>query len=289
MTDIDIDHLQTWIGREEIRDDLIAPFPVKGLAAVLDWAEEPPRLGDALPPAAHWLYFLDTAKQSTLGYDGHVARGGFLPPIPLPRRMWAGGRLNFDAPLCVGEKAKRISTVKKVSHKEGKTGHLIFVVVEHRVLNEAGETAIVEEHDIVYREAAKSDEAPPPPNPAPEGAQWSRPVQADAILLFRYSALTFNGHRIHYDQPFVTEDEGYRGLIVHGPLMATLMMDLCREKGPGQLLQFDYRAHRPVFTEKRPLKVAGRTPGPDGETELWIADQNGCLAMTATARFKVGQ
>jgi len=286
MTDIDIDHLQTWIGREERREDLIAPFPVKGLAAVLDWEKNAPGMGDALPPAAHWLYFLDTAKQSTLGYDGHAARGGFLPPVPLPRRMWAGGRLKFQASLRVGDYATRISTVKKVSHKEGKTGHLIFVVVEHRVLNSDGETAVVEEHDIVYREAARADAPPPPVKPAPEQADWSRDVIADAVLLFRYSALTFNGHRIHYDHPFVTGDEGYEGLIVHGPLMATLMMDLCRRNGPGRLRQFDYRARRPVFSSDHALTVAGQAPGEDGEASLWIADQQGSIAMSATAHFE---
>ncbi len=263
--------------------DLIAPFPVKGLAATLNWEGDIPGMGDPVPPAAHWLYFLDTTPQSGLGYDGHPEKGGFLPPMPLPRRMWAGGRIRFAADLCIGETAKRVSTIKDVAVKRGKSGALGFVTVEHRVLNEAGETAVLEDHDIVYREPAKPDGPAPKPEAAPDDADWGREVMADEALLFRYSALTFNGHRIHYDQPFCVNDEGYGGLIVHGPLLATYLMDLGRRRGEGDLKTFDYRARRPVFVDGSPFFVRGKGGG--AAASLWVSDSSGYLAMTAEAAF----
>ena len=212
-----LEKLREWVGRTQAVEDFAAPFPVRALAATFDEKDPDPQNGDPLPPLWHWLYFLDTAPQSKIGPDGHAERGDFLPPVPLPRRMWAGSRFAFDGePLRVGDTIRRASKIKSVEPKSGSTGSMVFVTVEHTVSGARG-PSFVEEHDIVYREAAKPGEKQREPKPAPTDATWSRKIMADPVLLFRFSALTFNGHRIHYDQPYVTGTEGYPGLIVHGP------------------------------------------------------------------------
>ncbi|WP_416401198.1 FAS1-like dehydratase domain-containing protein [Alicycliphilus denitrificans] len=291
MTDTTIDtallaHLQTWQGRTETLGDSIAAVPVQALSATLDRDDPAPAAGTPLPPLWHWMYFLPHARASEIGPDGHPKRGGFLPPVPLPRRMWAGGRLAWEPanPLCVGQQVQRRSTIRSVKHKAGRTGELLFVLVEHQYHNERG-LALTEEHDIVYRSAARpGDPAPPPQTPPLAGQQaWSRTIAADDVLLFRYSALTFNGHRIHYDRKYVTEVEGYPGLIVHGPLIATLLLDLLRREMPGaQVAAFDFRAVRPTF-DLHPFSVHGK-PSADGRTvELWAQDHEGFLTMQGTA------
>ena len=276
--------LQNWVGRTETLADDISSAPVRGLAATLDLAESPSMTGAALPPLWHWLYFLPQPRQSEIGPDGHARRGGFLPPVPLPRRMWAGGRLQW-APrnsLRMGDPVKRISRIESVTHKSGRTGDLLFVLVRHEVHNTSG-LALSEEHDIVYRANPLPGDPVPPPQAAPGGAAWSETVTPDDVLLFRYSALTFNGHRIHYDRRYVTEVEGYPGLIVHGPLIATLLMELLRKRMPGvQVKSFSFRAVRPVF-DIAPFQVHG-LPSPDGSAvQLWTEDHEGWLTMQATA------
>ena len=237
----DIVALQGWQGRSETLDDDITMAPVRALSATLDRDDPSPKPGTRLPELWHWLYFLPHHRQSEIGEDGHARRGGFLPPVPLPRRMWAGGRLTWEAgnPLRVGDAVRRVSTIASVKHKTGRTGELVFVLVRHELHNTRG-LALTEEHDIVYRAAAAPGEIAPPPTPAPQDAAFSREIVPDDVLLFRYSALTFNGHRIHYDRRYVTEVEGYPGLIVHGPLIATLLVDLLRrEKPEATLSRFD--------------------------------------------------
>jgi len=291
MNDILIDaallaHLQTWQGKSETLNDTLTATPIAALSATLDRDDPAPAAGTAVPPLWHWLYFLPHARASEIGPDGHPRRGGFLPPVPLPRRMWAGGRLRWEAanPLQVGQQVQRQSTIQSVKHKAGRSGELLFVLVEHRFSNENG-LALTEEHDIVYRSAARSGEAAPTPQKPPlDGeAAWSRTITADAVVLFRYSALTFNGHRIHYDRKYVTEVEGYPGLIVHGPLIATLLLDLLRRSLPGaRVASFDFRAVRPTF-DLHPFSVHGK-PSSDGKTiELWAQDHEGFLTMQGTA------
>jgi 3-methylfumaryl-CoA hydratase len=204
--------LQAWQGRSETLADDITAAPVRALSATLDRDDAPPAAGTRLPELWHWLYFLPHHRQSEIGEDGHAKRGGFLPPVPLPRRMWAGGRLNWEAgnPLQVGDKIERTSTIASVTHKAGRTGELVFVLVRHEVRNERG-LALTEEHDIVYRAAAAPGEKAPTPTPAPQDAAFSREIVPDDVLLFRYSALTFNGHRIHYDRRYVTAGRGLSG------------------------------------------------------------------------------
>ncbi len=201
-------------------------------------------------------------RQSEIGADGHAKRGGFLPPVPLPRRMWAGSQFEFRSPVRVGDAVARTSTIDDVTTKEGRTGTLVFVKVRHEVrCNGAAEPALVEFHDIVYREAQRPDDVAPPPQAAPADAAWQREIVPDDVLLFRYSALTFNGHRIHYDRKYVTEVEGYPGLIVHGPLIATLLIDLLRRQMPeAEVATFRFKAVRPTF-DLNPFRVNGAAAG----------------------------
>jgi 3-methylfumaryl-CoA hydratase len=276
-----IEQLQEWVGRTEMLRDQISAPPVAALMATLDIEGPRPAAGDALPPLWHWLYFLPLHRQSELGPDGHARRGGFLPPVPLPRRMWAGGRFTFHAPLRIGDPIERLSRIVSVDHKTGRSGELVFVVVRHEITNPAG-LAVVEEHDIVYRDLPQPGTPQPPPAAAPADAQWTQTIHPDAVLLFRYSALTFNGHRIHYDRSYVTEVEGYPGLIVHGPLIATLLLDLLRRNLPqAEVTRFSFRAVKPLF-DIASFSVSGRVENPR-EVRLWASDAQGLLAMDALA------
>ena len=277
-------NLQDWIGRTETVSDTATATPYAALAATLDWPAERPSAGTPLPPLWHWLYFLPVHPQSEIGPDGHARRGGFLPPVPLPRRMWAGSDFAFHAPLSIGDALQRTSTIVDVREKSGRTGPLIFVKVRHEI-RRAGEAAVglTEHHHIVYRAAPSPDDVAPPPQPAPAVSAWERRIVPEDVLLFRYSALTFNGHRIHYDRKYVTEVEGYAGLVVHGPLIATLLMDLLRRQLPqAQVLRFEFKAVRPTV-DIHPFSVHGQ-PSDDGRSiRLWGRDHEGFLTMDATA------
>ena len=284
-----ITHLQEWLGKTESRLDTVTAAPVKALSATLDRSDTAPNQGTFLPELWHWLYFLPCALQSELGPDGHAKRGGFLPPVPLPRRMWAGSRIQWLAPLAVGDAIERVSKIESVTHKVGRTGDLIFVLVKHQIFNQHG-LALIEDHDIVYRDAPGPGDKPVTPTPAPKEAKWVKRITPDDVLLFRYSALTFNGHRIHYDRKYVTEVEGYPGLIVHGPLIATLLVDLVRQSIPGCTLKsFEFRAIRPTF-DINPFKVSAKPDlekDPSGKTlSIWAEDHEGWLTMQATAVLK---
>jgi len=272
-----------WIGRTEQRADHATPVPVAAMSATLDRDDPEPLPGTELPLLWHWLYFLPLARASEIGPDGHPRRGGFLPPVDLPRRMFAGGRYEFHHPLQVGDAITRQSRIIDVSGKQGRSGTLVFVTVRHEIANTRG-VAITEEHDIVYRDNPSADAPPAAPRPAPEGAEFSREIVADPVLLFRYSALTFNGHRIHYDRSYVTEVEGYPGLIVHGPLIATLLVDLLRRNAPhASVRRFAFKAMRPIF-DIHPFSVCGRSNG-DHRIALWARDHEGFLAMEASAEL----
>jgi len=289
MTGLDAETLRGWVGKREMRTDVIDARPVALLSATLDRDDPPRRPGDVLPPLWHWLYFLPAYRQSEVGPDGHAKRGGFLPPVPLPRRMWAGSRIEWQAPLAIGDEVSRNSSIVSVVPKPGRSGDLVFVVVRHEISTAAG-LALVEEHDIVYRGLA------PPEGEralAASGSQsvgpaaWTRRIVPDDVLLFRYSALTFNSHRIHYDRRYVTEVEGYPGLVVHGPLLATLLVDLLRRQHPdASLRRFEFRAMAPLF-DVAPFDVCGRPEG-NGQVSLWAQGLDGALAMRATATLTRG-
>ena len=274
--------LTDWVGRTRITEDLIAPFQARGMAAALDY-DTAPGQGDALPPGWHWMYFPDIAPQSALGADGHEARGEFLPPVPLPRRMWAGNRLVFHRPLVIGKMARRESEIISVEEKTGRAGALAFVTVRHRYVS-GGDVALEEWHDIVYRAPAEPGAPPPPIQAPPTEKQWQRALVPDEVMLFRYSAVTFNGHRIHYDHPYVTGTEGYEGLIVHGPLTASLLLDLVAREAPERRLSgVQFRAMRPVYAG-RTLTVEGAADG-NGGGSAWAVDADGAMAMRADLTF----
>lgn len=278
---MDPSDLRSWIGRTDARADQVTPAPIAALAATLDRDEPFPEAGDPLPPLWHWLYFLPIHRASDIGSDGHAERGGFLPPVQLPRRMFAGARFWFNRPIRVGETLTRRSRIADVSCKDGRSGPLVFVVARHEISGRDG-VAVVEEQDIVYRSGPVPGASPPPPEAAPNDASWRREVRPDEVLLFRYSALTFNGHRIHYDRRYATEVEGYPGLVVHGPLIATMLLELLRQNLRGAVVtEFSFRAVRPIF-DAAPFLVCGRRDTATA-ARLWAADVEGALAMHATA------
>jgi len=268
----------SWIGRTETRRELAAPEPVRRLCALLDRPDE--SASGIAPPLGHWLYFLPDAPQATIGPDGHPERGGFLPPIPLPMRMWAGSRIDFLAPLPLGAEITRRSTLVSISEKSGRTGPLAFVTVRHDTLS--GETLCVSEHlDIVFRDRSG------PSGPSADGerreAGVARTIDPTAALLFRYSAITFNAHRIHYDRDYAVKTEGYPGLVVHGPLLATLLVDHVRREYPNAALRsFEFRARRPVY-DLAPFTVNLRPT--DTGADAWASDADGFVAMDAKAEF----
>jgi 3-methylfumaryl-CoA hydratase len=272
-----------WVGRTEESRDRVTASPLDRLAATLDRDDPGAEDGDVVPPLGHWLFFLPDARQSEIGPDGHPRRGGFLPPVhELPRRMWAGSRISFPGDIRVGDPIVRRSTIKSVTTKEGASGPLVFVTVRHEIGREEEPAAIVDEHDIVYRgleaPAVKASRKAEP-------GQWRRELAPDAVMLFRYSALTFNGHRIHYDRDYVTQEEGYPGLVVHGPLTATLLLDLVRRNAPDARVEhFSFRAMSPLF-DGNSMSVNAMPPDGDGVVKLWAMNAESNLAMTAEARL----
>lgn len=269
------DDFSAWIGRSETLSDVLEPSRTNALRTAL--GDGPVGHGAPLPLLHHWLYFWDVKPPEGLGVDGHPARGGFLPPVPLPRRMWAGGRVKFLAPLVTGERVTKVSTILDVKAKTGKSGTLVFVTVKHELTGGKG-LAIVEEQDIVYREAAAPGSIPAPaPGEAPVAA-WRRDLMPDSVLLFRYSALTMNGHRIHYDRPYAMAEEAYPGLVVHGPLQATLLIDLAVKNLSAPVTGFDFRGQSPAF-DGTMLHVCGDVA--EGGASLWT-QQGGTKNMVAT-------
>jgi 3-methylfumaryl-CoA hydratase len=276
--------LKAWVGREEVASDLVTAAPYAALAATLDREALRPAPGTLLPPLWHWLYFLPAHRRSELGSDGHARRGAFLPPVPLPRRMWAGSRFAFRSPIRIGDALTRRSTIESVVEKSGRSGPLVFVTVRHELTCAGGASpALVEHHDIVYRDAPGPREPALAAQRVPASADFEARWVPDDVLLFRYSALTFNGHRIHYDRRYATTVEGYPGLVVHGPLLATLLLELLRAHRPeAHLSAFAFRALRPVF-DTAPFLVRGSQGDDPSAFRLWVEDDAGRLAMEATA------
>jgi len=277
----EIAHLKTWIGKTETLHDVVTLFPVQALATTFNQSTQY-KEGDVLPELWHWLYFLPNAPMAEVGPDGHPKRGGFLPPVPLPRRMWAGSRLTWHHPLKVGDKITRHSSIASVEHKSGRSsGDLIFVTVKHEISNAQG-LAISEEHDIVYRPVPKDTDQLAAPVIIDETPDWHNEIIPSEVLLFRYSALTFNGHRIHYDRKYVNEVEIYPGLIVHGPMIATMLVELLHENLPKRRLKhYEFKAIRPLF-DIHHFAVNGKVQE-DGKISLWTKNHEGYASMKATA------
>ncbi|MBB4261524.1 MULTISPECIES: MaoC family dehydratase N-terminal domain-containing protein [unclassified Bradyrhizobium] len=277
---LDIDHLRQWIGRSTEATDIVTAQLVMGLRATLFQDVGEPKKGDAAPFTVHWCLAQPVFPMSMLGPDGHPTRGGFLPPVPLPRRMWAGGEIEFLQPLQVGDESTRTSRIADVQVKTGSTGTLCFVSVEHSISSPRG-VAIRERQDIVYREMTSNAPAGAKAPPPPPTAQHRETHVSDPVLLFRYSALTFNGHRIHYDRDYVTKVEGYPGLIFHGPLQAALIIEMAAKLHGGKApKKFSYRGLQPLFEGTEFSVNANETAG---GMELWTANAEGQPTMKGTA------
>ncbi|HXF65776.1 MAG TPA: MaoC family dehydratase N-terminal domain-containing protein [Burkholderiales bacterium] len=280
----ELEKLKEWIGRKQSAVDYVTVPLVHRLAATLDRDDPFPRVGDPLPAGWHSVLFPHVVRHSQIGPDGHPRRGDFLPPVPLPRRMFAGKRTTFHAELRVGDEVRRESVIQDVAVKQGRTGQMVFVTVRTEIAGPRG-LAITEEQDIVYREAPAPGAPAPSPQPAPTRAVWSRTVTPDPVLLFRYSALTFNGHRIHYDYPYVTQVEGYPNLVMNGGLTTLLLYELIRTHASTPLRHLSSRNVRALFVNE-PIALGGE-PAPDNKTaKLWAADKDGALALTAEAEFR---
>jgi 3-methylfumaryl-CoA hydratase len=278
---LDLDHLRQWIGRTEEASDTVTAQLVRALRATLFQEIGAPKIGEVAPYTVHWCLAQPVFPMSQLGPDGHPTRGGFLPPVPLPRRMWAGGELEFFDALRVGDEAKRTSRISDVSIKTGSTGTLCFVSVEHLIVSPRG-TAIRERQDIVYREMTSGTSATPKAPPPPVAKHRETHI-SDPVLLFRYSALTFNGHRIHYDRDYVTKVEGYPGLIFHGPLQATFIVELAAKLHGGKPpRKFAYRGLQPLF-EGSAFSVNANDNAQG--MELWTANADGQPTMKGTATW----
>ena len=282
-TAADLARLADWIGRTETQTDYVTIPAVHRLAATLDRDDPFPRAGDPLPAGWHSILFPRIVRQSEIGADGHPERGDFLPPVPLPRRMFAGRRTTFHAPLCVGDEARKDSTIAAVNVKEGRSGTMVFVTVRAEIHGPQG-LAVVDEQDIVYRGEPARGTPPAPPQPAPANVAWTDRVMFDEVRLFRYSALTFNGHRIHYDHPYVTGVEHYPALVVNGGLTTLYLYELLRRHSRRPLRALASRNVKPLYAGN-PIGL-GAQPSADGATaEVFAADHEGALAVTARAEF----
>jgi 3-methylfumaryl-CoA hydratase len=277
--------LKSYIGRKVEADDVADLRSMRQLHAALDRSDAPPREGDEVPPSWHWMWFNATDRHSALSRDGIAgSKGGYMPPSPLPRRMWAGSQLTVHRPLRVGEKIRRTAEIVSAEERQGKSGRLVFVGQRFSI-HAGNELAIEEDFQSVFREDPKPGAPAVEPPPAPEGARWTRAIDPDPVLLFRYSAVTYNGHRIHYDRPYTTEVEGYPDLIVHGPLTATLLMELARDSNPGKrIAKYSFRAVSPLYSPAK-FTIAGKSNPEGNSATFWAANPQGRLAMQADVVF----
>jgi 3-methylfumaryl-CoA hydratase len=279
-----LDQLKDWIGETETDVDYVTIPAVHRMAATLDRDDPVPKSGDPLPPGWHTILFPRVVRQSQVGHDGHPTRGDFLPPVPLPRRMNAGRRTWIHDPLRVGDEVKKEASIKDVTIKQGRSGQMVFVTVKTDMISPRG-LAITEEMDVVYREEPAPDAPKAVPKTPPGNAVWSKVFNPDPVVLFRYSALTFNGHRIHYDYPYVTQKEGYPGLVQNGGLTNLLLFELARTHAKTPVKYLSARNLRPMFAEQ-PFTLCG-APGADGKSaQLWTVDATGAQATDASVEFK---
>jgi 3-methylfumaryl-CoA hydratase len=273
-----------WIGRDITEADIVGDGPVRGLIATLDSHIATPQPGDAAPLLAHWLCCLSYTPLADAGPDGHVRHGALTPPVAPPRRMWAGSDISFHRPLRIGAAITRHSKIGDVTEKLGRTGRLMFVRVDHEISDRDG-PLLNEAQTLVYRDPPVPGAPSPAPQPAPAERQWQRRIDPDPVMLFRYSALTFNSHRIHYDRRYATEVEGYPGLVVHGPLIATLLLhELIAHHPAADVTTYSFRAVRPIF-DTAPFLLYGALDSA-GSAQLFAADDSGALCFSATATLR---
>ena len=267
-----------WIGKSETRHDVITAGLLQRFCATIDRP-----VTDDIPQGLHWCLGLPDTPTAQLAEDGHPTKGGFLPPIPLPRRMWASSSVSFEHPLKLGDEISRVSTVAGIEQKSGKAGDLVFVAVDHET-SVGDRVAIRERQNIVYRESATSaiiSNVNSNDSPDLGDWDWQQPILPSEPLLFRYSALTFNSHRIHYDKPYAMQEEGYPGLVVQGPLMATWLLNLAASNlGANRLSRFSFRGMSPAFAN-RALYLVGKQEGE--KISLAVIGSDGKEIMTAQA------
>lgn len=281
---MDLGTYQAWLGKKEEQTQAVDPWPVRGLLAALD--ESPlVQSGDLAPLLSHWLYFGPTVPQSLIAEDGHPERGGFLPPVALPRRMWASSDIVFRRRMTIGEAVRKTARIADISLKEGGSGPLVFVKVANSYATETGEELLLEEtQTLVYRDQPKADEPSPPAKRAPAAADWSERVRTDEAMLFRYSAVTFNAHRIHYDRPYTIDVEGYPNVVVQGQLTATLMLRALVRAHPDRTVNsFSFRGVKPLFCGES-FHVEGVATD-TGRMELWARDDDGIIRMSGRAEL----
>lgn len=286
MTAIDEAELRRHIGKRMTEEDTATAAPIAMLIATFNRSEPPPREGQAIPPGWHIGYFLNMAPQSTLAGDGLPTGAGVLPKMPLPRRMYAGCRMTFHDDILVGDKLVRETTLSDLQVRQGSTGTLIFATQTRRISTPRG-LAMTEEYQGAFREEVKEGQKSgiPKREEVPTGLPWRRTIKADAVSLFRFSAITFNPHRIHYDKPYAMDVEGYPGLVVHGPYSQHCLSDFIRDMSPGKkMATFSMRARAPLF-EQEPFELVGRPSGDGRGAEVWALTPSGTVAMQATATF----
>ncbi|MGF6513157.1 3-methylfumaryl-CoA hydratase [Pseudomonas sp. BT76 TE3572] len=279
MSTIDLQHLRQWVGKTHVDHDVLSSRHARLMAATLGIPQSDLVSGYPLPPLWHWLYFLDGLPPEELGRDGHPARGGFLPPVPLPNRMWAGGQLEFKKALPLDGSVEKRSSVVSIEHKKGRSGELVFVTVLHEIVH-AGEVAISEHHDIVYKESTPVDSNKP--FAAMPQATHSYEWLPTSITLFRYSALTFNGHRIHYDADYCREVESYASQVIHGPLNATLLAGYAERIAGKPVKLFNYRGVRPALLG---VTLTLNAVHEGNDLLLWVSLPDGAVSMQARASF----
>ncbi|RLQ87912.1 FAS1-like dehydratase domain-containing protein [Notoacmeibacter ruber] len=274
LSELDMEVLNGWVGRSEVAEDTVTPGLIERFRATLGpWLFRGEQV-DTLPLGGHWCLAPPSAPLGALGPDGHPERGGFLPPVPFENRMWAGGALSFHGPVAANDRVVRASRIAKITPKRGRSGPLVFVSVEH-AYHVGDRLAVEERQDLVYRPLHKSSVA------KGEGGEGPGPADAftgDPVTLFRYSALTFNGHRIHYDYPYATREEGYAGLVVHGPLQATLLMNAAAERLKTGALRFEYRGLAPL--------IVGQPVSIDAEDDrLWLKKSDGTITFESRYQY----
>ena len=281
-TKVDIDHLRKWIGKIDTVTDYVTPIVEQRYRATLNMDIGNPKDGEPVTSGLHWMLGWNLVKNDELGVDSHPALGEFLPPVPLPRRMWAGSEIKVLKPIRVGNKVVKQSTVSDIQVKEGRTGLLCFVTAEYNFLVN-DEVTINEKHNIVYRDISKSGGGSGYSKEIPERADLSEKIFMHPTILFRYSAIGFVGHRIHYDHPYTVNEENYPGLIVHGPLQATYLLRAAEKLMGKQVKSFTHKVMAPVFANSE--YIVGVDKMDDGSVSCWGATKEFGVTMRAEAKF----
>jgi 3-methylfumaryl-CoA hydratase len=279
-----LERFKSYVGKSETATDVVTASAMVKFAATLGLDDPPLHKGAAIPPGWYGAFFPASHRPDRMRTDGQASGGGIAPPIPLPRRRIGGTRVMFHQPLKIGDEIKRVTEIADVQVDDGPSGAMVTVIERNSISNGQG-LAVVEERDLVMLSEARAEAAPAKPPSAPAEAAWKQVVEPNPPLLFRFSAIRFNSHRIHYDRDYVTKVEKLPGLVVQSSLVSQLMVEMCRREVPGrQLSQFDFKSWRQIYDTGK-FSIAGNPPQDGRGAELWAIDSEGRVAMTATAKF----